>query len=1052
MSPWRASGSQSQDPAAVGGRAARERLQHGALRLRERRRLPALESRHLRRPAGRRGRRARRAHRRIACLAPQERAAKICTSHPRSVAPLRRRSVARRSGLGVRCREGAGARNPAQGGRAGGADARPAHAGAGGADRAALRRREPAVPPRRAARQRAREAPQARQVRHRPAGGLGGEAVAGPGGARARVRRAHAADRRIPRARAPAPAGRGARDHPRAPGTGAAARADRQLGSRSRARVRHRARRLARPVLRAARRHRPLAQYRAARPRPGAPAPLRRRIRDADGAMNDPKPLRFVQEPPPGDAGTAYAGRTRYTQLEYEALLGNLPLGIAFTRERRFFLCNPKFAEMFGYGPDELIGMAGEAVYPSSESYLALGQIAGPILAAGRQVDVEWEVKRKDGSTFVCRMIAKTLDAADPQQGTVWIVEDITERRRHADDAARLLREHEATLGTASVGIVFLKDRRIVRCNRRYEEMYGYAPGELVGKPTALLYARDEDLANAASAYDQLRRGMTLSRIEQRKRKDGSVFWTRAAGRAVDPQDPLKGSVWTVEDVTEQRRAEDELQRVLAEQQALLDNVVVGIAISRERKVVRCNRRFEEMFGFGAGEANGVSWRQMYFTEEEFELRGQVYADLDQGRTHGREQWLRRQDGSGFWCKVSGRAVAQGDPARGYVWLTEDISERRRADEALERLVREQDAVLQNAVTGIIFVKDRRIVRCNRRFEDIFGYAQGELLNRSTRFMFASDADYEAGGEALYEPLWRGETVFVERRHVRKDGSLIWCSLSGRAVQAGDPAQGSVWLFDDITQEHESEERVQRALAEQELILDNASVGIAFVRNRAIQRCNRFLEDMIGAGPGELIGQSTATLYASRSEWEEAGARAYSSTSPGGTYDAERRFKRRDGTTFICRVRGRRTDTGEEPQEWIWSYEDVTLEREAEMRVQRALAEQDVILDNATVGIAFLRGVVIQRCNRFLEEMAGVPRGSLVGKSSAVLFSANEDDWKRSARRAYEQTPPGGIHSEDVRVTRADGSSFLCHMRGRRIDAGEAEQEWIWSCDDVTAE
>ena len=72
--------------------------------------------------------------------------------------------------------------------------------------------------------------------------------------------------------------------------------------------------------------------------------------------MNDPKPLRsFAPEPPPpaADPGTAYAGRTRYTQLEYEALLANLSLGIAFTRERRFFLCNPKFAEMFGYGPDE---------------------------------------------------------------------------------------------------------------------------------------------------------------------------------------------------------------------------------------------------------------------------------------------------------------------------------------------------------------------------------------------------------------------------------------------------------------------------------------------------------------------------------------------------------------------------------------------------------------------------------------------------------------------------------------------------------------------------
>jgi diguanylate cyclase (GGDEF)-like protein/PAS domain S-box-containing protein len=763
--------------------------------------------------------------------------------------------------------------------------------------------------------------------------------------------------------------------------------------------------------------------------------------------MNDPKPIHALME----TAVTGYAGRTRYTQLEYEALLANLSLGIAFTRERRFFLCNPKFAEMFGYSSAELIGMPGEVLYPSAESYLSLGKIATPVLGSGRQLDVEWEMKRRDGSTFICRVIAKAIDPQNTQQGTVWIVEDFTDKRRHADELARLLREQDAILGSASIGIVFLRERRIVRCNRRYEEMYGYGPGELDGKPTSVLYANMDDLAAAGAAYDQLSRGLTARRVEQRRRKDGSIFWTRADGRAVDPQNALKGSVWIVEDFTEQRRAEEELQRVLAEQQALLDNVVVGIAISRERKLVRCNRRFEEMFGFAAGAAIGASWRQVYFTEEEFDSRAQLYAELDQGRTHVREQWLRRQDGSGFWCKVSGRAVALGEPARGYVWLMEDVSERRRADEALERLVREQDAVLQNAVTGIIFVKDRKIVRCNRRFEELFGYGAGELLNQSTRFMFATVDEYEAGGETLYEPVWRGETVHVERRHVRKDGTLIWCSLSGRAVQSGDPAQGSVWLFDDITQEHESEERVQRALAEQELILDNASVGIAFVRNRAVQRCNRFLEDMVGAGPGDLIGQSTAVLFASRDEWLEAGERSYSATPPGGTYEGEARFRRRDGSTFQCRARGRRTDTGQAEQEWIWSYEDVTLEREAEMRVQRALAEQDLILDNATVGIAFVRNRAIQRCNRFLEEMVDAKRGELVGKRSAVLF-ANEADWTEAARRAFEETPPGATHKAEARLKRADGTTFICAMRGRRIDPGDAEQEWIWSYEDVTAE
>ncbi len=631
--------------------------------------------------------------------------------------------------------------------------------------------------------------------------------------------------------------------------------------------------------------------------------------------MNDPRgaaphidprigPDRLEQPP------ASYAGRTHYTQLEYEAILANASIGIAFTRERKIFLCNPRFAEMLGYDPDELIGQPGEVVYPSRESYEALGRIAVPVLSAGKQLDLEWEIRRKDGSTFLARIVAKPIDAQNTEQGTVWIAEDITERRRHADQAQRLLREQEAILGTASIGIVFLKDRMIVRCNRRYEEMYGHEPGGMDGKPTSELYGNPEDESKAKFAYAQLARGQTARRIELRKRKNGSTFWTRADGRAVDPQEPLKGSVWIVEDITEQRLAEERLQSALAEQQALLNNVVVGIHFTRGRKTVRCNRRFEEMLGYAPGAAVGASTRDFYFTDEEWQkVGGGIY----------------------------GRAVEAGEPAKGYVWLLEDITERKRADESLERLVREQDAVLQNALIGIIFLKDRKVMRCNRRFEEIFGYDRGELLNLSTRFMFRSDEEYELRGGAAYDSIWRGDTLNLERPYVRKNGAQIWCSVSGRAVQPGDPSQGVVWLFEDITQEREAEERVQHALAEQELILDNATVGIAFVRDRLIQRCNRFLEEMVGAAPGELVGQSSAVLFASEGEWREAGRIAYSRTAPGETHESEERFKRKDGSMFRCRTRGRRIDTGEPEQEWIWSFEDVTAERDAEARARAAL-------------------------------------------------------------------------------------------------------------------
>jgi diguanylate cyclase (GGDEF)-like protein/PAS domain S-box-containing protein len=768
--------------------------------------------------------------------------------------------------------------------------------------------------------------------------------------------------------------------------------------------------------------------------------------------VNEPRPLRELRD---GDAGLrieepGYAGRTRYTQLEYQALLDNASIGIAFTRERRFFLCNAKFAEMFGYEPKDLIGRSGEIVYTSAESYEALGRIAIPLLTAGKQLDVEWEVKRKDGSTFLSRIIAKSLDAENAQHGTVWIAEDITERRRSADEVARLVREQEAILGTASIGIVFIQDRRIVRCNKRYEEMYGYGPGELEGKSASVLYANPKDEERADDIYQELSRGATSRRTEQRRRKDGSTFWMRIDGRAVDPQDPYKGSVWTCEDVTESRKAADELQRVLAEQQALLNNVVVGIAFSRERKVARCNRRFEELFGFAPAAAINASWRELYFTDDEFERQAQIYAELDEGRTHSREAWLRKQDGSGFWCRISARAVEAGQPARGYVFLFEDISERKRADEVLHRLLREQDAVLENALAGIIFVRDRHIVRCNRRFEELFGYSPGELIGQSTRFMFKNEAEFQAGGGEVYEPVWRGETQQMRRQHVRKDGDLIWCSISGRAVQKGDPAQGSVWLFEDITQQHEAEERIESALAEQELILDNATVGIAFVRNRTIQRCNRYLEEMVGAPPGELVGASSSALFADPDDWQRASSLAYLTTPPGSTHDAEWRFKRRDGSTFRCRTRGRRIDVGDELQEWIWSFEDVTAEREADFRVQRALAEQELILDNATVGIAFIRNRAYQRCNPQFEQMFAYGPGELIGRGTEEIYLTGDEHAQDG--HWYEQMRDGRAISAERQYRRKDGSTFWCKLVGKAIDPANPREGTIWIYDDVTAE
>lgn len=433
----------------------------------------------------------------------------------------------------------------------------------------------------------------------------------------------------------------------------------------------------------------------------------------------DSPPADRAESPPAG-----YAGRPRDAQLEYKAILANASIGIAFTRERKFTLCNPKFAELFGWRADELIGQAGDVVYPSRESYEALGAIAVPVLSAGGQLDVEWEARRRDGSTFLARMIAKAVSATDPQKGTVWIVEDITERKRHADEAARLLREQEAILNTASVGICFVRDRRIVRCNRRMEEMYGFGPGELDGKSTSLTYAEDADYAAAEKAYGELTRGDAHARVVRARRRDGTLFWKRSTGRAVDPADPARGSVWLIEDITEHKRADSEVQRMVREQDLILDNATVGIAFVRDRVIQRCNRCLEEMVGAAPGALIGQPSSILFASEQEWgEAVRLAYSATEPGQTHDAEWRFKRGDGSTFLCRSRGRRIDSGGAEQEWIWSFEDVT--------LEREVRESLEASRDTLERAVAARTVELRSANERLQtEIADRRQAETLAR----------------------------------------------------------------------------------------------------------------------------------------------------------------------------------------------------------------------------------------------------------------------------------------------------------------------------------
>jgi len=132
-------------------------------------------------------------------------------------------------------------------------------------------------------------------------------------------------------------------------------------------------------------------------------------------------------------------------RLEREAILKNASIGIALTRDQTFVLANPAFEQMFGWPEGTLVGQPGRVVWPSDEDYAAMGREVGPALARGEQAEIEFMMARHDGSTFLCRLLARAVDPTKPSRGgTIWIAEDVTERRQVEEALADARDEAEA--------------------------------------------------------------------------------------------------------------------------------------------------------------------------------------------------------------------------------------------------------------------------------------------------------------------------------------------------------------------------------------------------------------------------------------------------------------------------------------------------------------------------------------------------------------------------------------------------------------------------------
>jgi PAS domain S-box-containing protein len=127
----------------------------------------------------------------------------------------------------------------------------------------------------------------------------------------------------------------------------------------------------------------------------------------------------------------------------------------------------------------------------------------------------------------------------------------------------------------------------------------------------------------------------------------------------------------------------------------------VGLALSRNRIMVDCNRHLCDMFGASRELLVGQSFLVLYPSVAEFERIGtRMTPILNRQGTYADERIMKRASGETFWCHVTGRALVPTSPHEAGIWTFEDLSSRRSVKAELTAREREVAAHLMEGLTS----------------------------------------------------------------------------------------------------------------------------------------------------------------------------------------------------------------------------------------------------------------------------------------------------------------------------------------------------------------
>ena len=317
----------------------------------------------------------------------------------------------------------------------------------------------------------------------------------------------------------------------------------------------------------------------------------------------------------------------RESEKKYRNLIENMGEGIVITDENeKFVFVNPTAEKIFGVGHGELIDNSLDTFH-SREGFEEVKNRTKE-RRQGISNTFEDEIILKDGSKK--NILVRATPWIDKIfKGTYAIVSDITERKQAEEELKQSNKLNKSVLDCAGEGVIGLDTNGYhTFVNPKAAEMLGYTVEELTPLHSHDTfhhsYPNGENYpCEKCPIYDTVNDGKSHSGEEYFWRKDGTGFWAEFSSMPLIENERIAGSVVTFRDITERKKAEEEIKASEEKYRNLIETMPEGFYRSTpEGYFVDANPALVNLLGYDSKEELMKIYipEELYFSKDDREV------------------------------------------------------------------------------------------------------------------------------------------------------------------------------------------------------------------------------------------------------------------------------------------------------------------------------------------------------------------------------------------------------------------------------------------------